>query len=284
MTIERKRQAAGAFQRACRSALGQGFLGSTPHIVLDERGYVSEPGQNLIDGVELAAFESDLRQGDGNELKGRFRAAHSSSALAVNTFAPFKANLADLWLPAGGGFDSLSFERKCPHGVKNDFRPPNIDVVFCGPSSVVAVESKCLEPLKPKSAKFSPAYEADIRDGRRQTAWFHEMLRLRQKPRAYRCLDAAQLVKHAFGIANTFRDRLATLLYLYWEPSNQENYPIFAEHRAEVSRFAAAIRGGGPEFAAVSYRELWRAWDAPGQPEWLRTHVGRLRARYEVAA
>jgi hypothetical protein len=268
---------------ACRSALIHGFARSAPEAVLDEKGYVSEAGQNLIEGVRLVDFEADLRQGDGNEMEGKFRAAHSSSALAVNTFAPFKSDPAALRLPRGGGFASLSFERKCPHGLAGR-RSPNLDVVAEGPSGVVAVESKCLEPLTPHAAKFASAYDAEIRDGRRGTAWFQEMLRLVEEPRTYRWLDAAQLVKHAFGVAYTFADRPMTLLYLFWELSNPEAYPIFAEHRAEVTRFAASIAGGGPEFVAMSYPELWRSWDACPQPEWLRAHVGRLRARYGVAA
>jgi hypothetical protein len=110
------------------------------------------------------------------------------------------------------------------------------------------------------------------------------MRRLADKPRTYRWLDAAQLVKHAFGVAYTFADRPVTLLYLFWEPTNPDSYPIFAEHRAEINRFAASIAGGNPEFIAISYPELWRTWDACAQPDWLRTHVGRLRARYGVAA
>ena len=66
---------------------------------------------------------------------------------------------------------------------------------------------------------------------------FREMHRLVESPRSYLWLDAAQLVKHAFGLAYTFPDRPVTLIYLFWEPSNPEAYPIFAEHRAEVDRF-----------------------------------------------
>jgi hypothetical protein len=211
---------------ACRSALIHGFVRSAPQAVLDEKGYVSEAGQNLIEGVRLVDFEADLRQGDGNEMEGKFRAAHSSSALAVNTFAPFKSDPAALRLPGGGGFASLSFERKCPHGLAGR-RSPNLDIVAVGPSGVVAVESKCLEPLTPHVANFAPAYEAEIRDGRRASAWFREMLRLVEEPRAYRWLDAAQLVKHAFGVAYTFSDLPMTLLYIFWEPSNPEAHPIF---------------------------------------------------------
>ncbi|MGH6856751.1 MAG: PGN_0703 family putative restriction endonuclease [Methylocella sp.] len=254
--------------------------------MLDKKGYVSEASQNLIEGVRLRDFEADLRQGDGNEMEGKFRAAHSSSALVVNTFARFKSDPAALRLPVGGGFASLSFERKCPHGLAGR-RSPNLDVVAEGPSGVVAIESKCLEPLTPHVANFAPAYYAEIRDERRRTAWctawYREMQRLGQDPCAYRWLDAAQLVKHAFGVAYTFLGRPMTLLYLFWEPSNPEAYPIFAEHQAEVTRFAASIGGGGPEFVFMSYPDLWRSWDACTEPDWLRAHVGRLRKRYGVA-
>ncbi len=268
---------------ACRSALIQGLVRSTPQALLDEKGYVSDASQNLIEGVHLFDFEADLRQGDGNEMGGKFRAAHSSSALAVNTFGLFKSDPTALRLLGGGGFTRLTFERKCPHGLAGR-RSPNLDVVAEGPSGVIAVESKCLEPLTAHVANFSPAYDAEIRDGRRRTAWLQEMLRLIEEPRTYRWLDAAQLVKHAFGVAHTFTDLPVTLLYLFWEPSNSEAYSIFAEHRAEVARFAASISDGGPEFVAMSYPELWGSWGASPQPGWLQAHVGRLRARYAVAA
>ena len=186
---------------ACRSALTVGLFRSTPGTEVDEKGYVAHASQNLVEGVRLADFEADLRQGDGNEMEGKFRAAHSSSALAVNTFAPFKANPAALRLPGGSGFTELSFERKCPHGLLGR-RPPNLDVVASGTNGVVAIESKCLEPLTPHKAEFAPAYEAEIRDERRKGAWFREMQRIAAEPKSYHWLDVAQLVKHAFGLVH----------------------------------------------------------------------------------
>lgn len=100
---------------ACRSALIQGLLRSAPGTELDENGYVTNASQNLIKGVRLADFEADLRQGDGNEMEGKFRAAHSSSALAVNTFAPFKATAAALRLPGGSGFASNDIPPSRPY-------------------------------------------------------------------------------------------------------------------------------------------------------------------------
>ena len=263
--------------------LSMAFHRSTPKAALDNKGYVSEAIQNLIEGVHLNDFEADLRQGDGNELEGKFRAAHSSSALAVNTFAPFKTKPTDLWLPGAGGFARLDFERKCPHGLLGR-RSPNLDVLAEGPNGVVAIESKCLEPLTSHKAEFAPAYDSEIRDQRRQTAWFREMHRLVENPRSYHLLDAAQLVKHSFGIAYTFPDQPVTLLYLFWEPSNSDAFPVFAEHRAEVGRFAASIAGGGPKFVAMSYPELWELWVSHSEPEWLPIHVSHLRARYAVTA
>jgi len=265
--------------RACRSALIQRFGELSPHIAVDAKGYVREPSENLIEGVELAQFEADLRQGDGNELENKFRAIHSSSALAVNAFAPFKDDPGALRLNSVGGYAKPEFERKCPHELVGR-RPPNLDVLAEGPNGIVAVESKCLEPLSPHIAKFAPAYLTGIKAG---NTWFKEMRRLVDESRAYCWLDAAQLVKHAFGLARTFPSRPVTLLYVFWEPANPEAYSSFAEHRAEVARFTDSVKGGGPKFVAMSYPELWDTWDEQLGPVWLRRHVSRLRARYGVA-
>jgi hypothetical protein len=138
--------------------------------------------------------------------------------------------------------------------------------------------------LSPHKAEFAPAYKAEITDGRRGTAWFREMLQLLEEPHSYRWLDAAQLVKHAFGLAYTFPNRPVTLLYLFWESSNPEAYPFFAEHRVEVKRFTSSVIGSGPEFVAMSYPELWRLLDTQTEPKWLPAHGARLKARYGVAA
>ncbi len=160
----------------------------------------------------------------------------------------------------------------------------NLDLLADGPSGVVAVESKCLETLTPHVANFASAYEYEIKDQRRQSAWFREMQRLVKEPKTYRWLDAAQLVKHAFGVAHTFPRQPITLLYIFWEPANANEFPNFAEHRDEVTRFAESISGGGPEFVAMSYPELWRLWDTQSEPEWLYSHVQNLRLRYGVVA
>jgi hypothetical protein len=267
---------------AARSAIANALLGFSDGAVVDGKGYVADATQNLIEGVTLTDFEADLRQGDGNEMEGKFRAAHSSSALAVNNFAPFKHHLNDLKFPGIGDFDTLQFERKCPHGLVGR-RSPNLDVFAQGPSDIVAIESKFLEYLSPHIAEFSPAYMAEILDGRRESPWFGEMLRLIGKPTCYRWLNAAQLVKHAFGILHTFPERKGTLLYLFWEPSDAASNPFFAEHRAEIGRFKEAVSGSNLKFEALSYPELWSFWLEQKPPAWLGEHIGRVKNRYSVS-
>lgn len=49
----------------------------------------------------------------------------------------------------------------------------------------------------------------------------------------------------------------------------------------EIGEFAARVEGSTLRFAAMSYPELWAAWDDTGGP-FLCAHVAALRARYEV--
>ena len=217
-------------------------------------------------------FEADVRQGDGNELAGKFRAVHSSTALAVNSFAPFKQHLSALTLLGAGGFSSLGFERKCHHGLRRG-NSPNLDVVVEGPVRVVAIESKCTEYFAAHTAEFKPAYDAEIIDERRAGPWFSMMRRLTAVPNTFRRLNAAQLVKHSFGLAHTFPGRQVTLLYLFWEPMNPEAFHAFADHRAEIGLFAEQVSGGNPSFASMSYPDLWKNWEQFGRAEWLSAHV-----------
>ncbi|PKP68316.1 MAG: hypothetical protein CVT82_15690 [Alphaproteobacteria bacterium HGW-Alphaproteobacteria-4] len=262
-------------------ALRSAFARQRPDLLIDDKGYAPDFRDTLLPLVATDDFEADLQAGDGNELQTKFRAAHSSSGLAVNCFAPFRARIADLALPGNGRFDALQFERKCPTGLRGG-RAPNLDVLLTGPTNVVGIESKLTEYLARHQAAFSPAYAEQIRDDRREHGYFREMLRLVDAPDSYHWLDAAQLIKHAFGLARCFRDRPVTLLYLFWEPANPDAAPEFAAHRQEISAFAERVAGSTPEFRAMSYPELWRTWHDAGPAAWLAQHIAALRERYEV--
>jgi hypothetical protein len=270
---------------ACR-ALAEGFRLTKPNTTLSEDGYVNSIDDNLLPGVSRAQFENDLRKGDGNELNAKFLAAHSSSALAVNCFAPFKIEerARELVLAGIAGFKALTFEKKCPTGLRGG-TSPNLDLVCEGRVGVVGVESKCTEYLARKvSAPFSPAYSAQIRDERRGGAWFAAMEAIIHGDAKFLHLDVSQLIKHAFGLARCFKGMTTILLYVFWEPANASEFTIFAQHRGEVLRFQEMVSDGFPQFISISYPELWASWvSRPEVAGWLNEHTANLRKRYLVS-
>jgi len=253
-----------------------------PAVAIDDDGYVAQPEENLISGLSLNDFADDLKGAAGQELMGKFRAVHSSAALAINCFAPLRASAHRFDIGQCGDLQVDGFERRFPTGLARA-QAPHMDIVATGPGGMVAIESKCLEYLTPKRATFSPRYRTEIVDERCEGPWFAEMVRLASGTGpGYVMLDAAQLIKHALGLTRAAA-LPTTLLYLFWEPMDAGLSPLFAQHRGEIDEFAARVEGSTLRFAAMSYPELWAAWDDSGDP-FLRAHVAALRARYEVPA
>ena len=282
ITYTNDKTSPGGIRAACIFGLAQGFVHSRPEVSLDPSGYVSRAEDNLVGELTIDQFRDDLGAGAGQELLTKFRAVYSSSALAVNTFAPLRANSIDVDIGAHRSLAVSGFERRFPTGLARAM-PPHLDVVLRGPGELVAVESKCLEYLTPKRAKFSDRYATEIVDERTSGPWFAEMQRLKRSgEQGYRWLDAAQLIKHAFGLAYQATEPV-TLVYLYWEPLDAGLSPVFARHRREIDMFAERVAGGTPAFRAMSYFELWERWAHSGEPS-LAAHVAALRARYEVPA
>lgn len=252
-----------------------GLARTSPHAEIDSKGYVRPWEANLLSDVNVSLIEDDLRAGKGSELDWKFGAAHSSAALAVNVFAPFRKGDKTFTLPGLGSLTLDQFERKFSTDLTNRI-PPHLDAVAVAKDRLVAIESKCLEYFTPKAAEFSVDYRTLAKC--RATPWYDEMERLRSSPLDYQCLDAAQLIKHAFGLINSAPDA-ATLLYLFWEPEDASYHAMFAEHRQDIAQFSSRVTGGGPEFRAMSYLELWASWrDSPQQ--FLRVHAERLFERY----
>jgi len=278
-----------AYTRAI-GALRRALQFTRPDLQLSPNGAVAQWQLNLIPGIEAKWFEADLRAGEGRELDGKFRAAHSSSALVVNTFSRFKPKPSTALLQIAGwsGFYQIQFEAKCPAGVHSSRpphreSPPNLDLLLISESNVLGVESKCTEHLRSDHvAKFSPAYDKEVTDWRRETAWFRLMQTLIKEPRRYRFLDTAQLVKHAFGLGRCFEGQATTLLYIYWEPRNAAGLLELRQHREEVARFSDEVAGTTPSFKALSYRDLWREWEALSSPSWLPEQLSALQTRYDV--
>lgn len=254
--------------------------------------YLEDWHDNLIEGVTGADFESDLRRGRGNELTdqagepAKFRAAFSSSALAINTFAPFRHNPARLVLAGITGFTAVEFEFPCDNGLVGT--NPHFDLFAWTATTVVAVESKFLEPLQPKAASFSDQYARPFRGTADQPAvaeepWARMYGRLSSDPQTYRYLDAAQLVKHYLGLRHSFRTLERSLVYLYWEPTNAADLAAYRDLRREVNDFTTAVAGCETRFVALSYPALWREWQQNRARLDLSSHIERLRQRYAFA-
>jgi hypothetical protein len=258
-----------------KRALWNKFKDISPHPI-DSQGYVKELIHNLLPGVNLDDFENELDVGSGDELKNKFRAVHSSAALVVNTFAPFKKDPSGLNLGGVQGFRSIGFEQKLSTGLGGT--PPNLDLMAENETDVIAVESKLLEYFAPKKPSFTKSYRKE-RLPQAEDRWLTLMERLRDSAPKY--LDVAQLIKHYFGLRKTLKytKRNITLFYLFWEPENSSKSDLFQKHRDELSEFATEVADTSIRFVYQSYAELWSEWIAEGIFE---THVEKLQARYNI--
>ena len=280
MSGTRKRAELGAISRLMDASIkGYGIFRETTE------GYTKYCEQNLVPGVESGDFWEDLSQGDGNELSdsprgpAKFCAAFSSSALAVNTFGPFRNHPERLHLLKYQGFRAGQFEYKLPTALKGN--APNLDFVVTSDDVTVCIESKFLETLNPKEAKFSDSYTGAI-ESLAEPAWAEIYTHLKQYPNHYTHLDAAQLVKHYLGIRHALNgtsDSLV-LLYLYWEPSNAEQVDEFQRHRDEVADFSQRVAKSEVEFAALSYPQLWESMMDSTLWGGMQEHLGNLYERY----
>jgi hypothetical protein len=257
-----------------KAALLRNFTGST-----DKKGYMHSPQENVLPGVDLTSVEDDLRSGDGDELRMKFCAVHSSCALAVNCFAPFKVNPSRLRLLGKEGASKVEFEHKLR--IFDKVTGPNLDVWIEFENEVLAVESKLLEYLTPKKPEFSLRYES-LAPPKSDPCWWSAYQEA--KTGTVQHLDRAQLVKHYFGL-NEFRQRhpecpTLTLLYLFWEPLNWQDLEECRQHREEVTRFAEAVSSSPIKFRWLTYNDLWAEWS--GIPD-LIAHARSLKERYEVS-
>lgn len=275
------RATAGGVVARAKAALGAALARERPRAALDKQGYVVELEDNLLSVVTRAEIAEAFGAGAGQELEGKMRAPWSSSALAVNSFAPWARAPSSLRLSGLSEFtEGFAFEAKCPNGVSKI--PPHLDVLLERDREIVAVESKCTEYLASKPAKVASAYLelADRGDERTSSRWFAALTQMEQ----FRRLDAYQLVKHYLGLRLSYPRRPLTLVYLYWEPANAARFHVFAQHRAEIERFGAMVMGDNTcRFAALSYPEHWceLATHADG-PAWLDQHLAELERRYQV--
>jgi len=242
----------------------------------DHKGYVTDIERNLLPGVTREMIEEEYKGGSGHELNGKFRAVHSSAALAANTFGRWKTEPALLTFAGYTGFDKLALEAKCPTGLGGT--PPNLDVLLKSTDTLIGIESKFLEPLKLTVPKFSTSYSRDSLP-LCEDIWWNLLEQVRQSSASH--LDAAQLIKHYLGLRRNFPDHKNLLLvYLFWKPLNADKIDVYAKHAEALETFRRAVQHSKTMcFISLDYLQLWDAWEKDRN---MAQHAKLLKDRYCV--
>jgi hypothetical protein len=238
---------------------------------------------------QIVELRCQLKAGDGKELEPRARgappdahAAHSSAVLAFNAFGGWLGKEQRVTAAGVRGFSRrLEVEKKQP--IQRGGRAPNLDVLLTGDDVVAGVESKLTEWLTPhrrrtwQESYSRPDNLALLDGGWRETlraaiAGDYHPLRL----------EAAQLLRHALGIARQHPGSERHLVYVWWEPLDADDLPEAVERRAEVAELLARVADASPRLHALTYRELFTEWEQVTDDD-AREHVQALRDRYELA-
>ncbi len=233
-------------------------------VELDAGGYVRDTEANLrvpLSDATRAAFERGSELEPRRTKPARIAALHSSAALVANVFDHWSARDASPLAAALGRARepvAVSFEEPFPTGVEGD--PPLVDVLLRSASGhCVAIESKFCEWLTrrpPNKAVFKPKY---FPAGR--ALWSEHGLprcqrladELQSGAQRFKYLHAAQLLKHALGLARG-APPMSELRYLYYDWPGRES----AAHRDEIARFAASV-ASEIAFDASTYQQLYAA-------------------------
>lgn len=241
----------------------------------------------FLPGIPAEALLAALRRAPGNEIAtGKFASPESSSALVANAFGWFLNRPAELpplpGVPMAQPTEvEIAAEMHFPwHGGRH----PWMDAAITTPTTLVGVESKRYEPFRPgKRTDFPEAFES--RDWGQGMTRFHAMRRaLTEGRQTYRHLDAAQLVKHAYGLRTQAikRARGAVLVYLHaapamWANGNPVDSAAIARHQDEIEDFARAVKGQDVTFAPLRWADLLAQWAASPA---LAAHAAAIATRF----
>ena len=255
-----------------KAALFTKFTGT-----IDSKGYTRFPQDNLVLGVRLEQFKDDLLQGSGNELRTKFCAVHSSSALAVNCFAPSKESPNELVLLGQRGAVNVRFEKQLR--IFSRGTPANLDVWGERKDGIIAIESKLLEYFKLKKPVFSKSYE-HLEPPFSEPCWWAIYSEAKQALYSIwighvgQALLRVRKLQHSGSVTSKL-----TLLYIFWEPLNWKEINECKFHRKEVEAFAEAVSSSEISFRWSCYNDVWEEWIADPV---LAQHAQNLKARYAV--
>jgi hypothetical protein len=243
----------------------------------------------FLPGVPVEHVRARLAASGGNEIgSGKFFYAESSAALAVNSFGWFIQRPTDL--PPLPGTEAMGEARRveveyCARFPWSDGRHPWLDAAIITPTHLIGVESKRYEPFRDtRTVSLSAAYDRPVW-GKQMTRYEAVRDALRTRQIHFHHLDAAQLLKHAFGLVTEARRSgcRPVLFYLYAEPRELRGQRIPTEshhrHRAEIMAFQRLVEGDEVAFLSSSYS---RWIDATLPPPPIKSHFELLRQRFDV--
>lgn len=185
---------------------------------------------NFLPGLPVDLIRAAYLAALGNEIEsGKFASPESSAALVANTFGLFLDRpeaLPSLPGTEKEGWPAKSVTLECIVRFPwSGGRHPCLDVLIETETALIGVESKRYEPYRSKSkSELSEAYWRPVW-GESMCGYEHLRDGVRDNPGQFTRLDAAQLVKHAFGLRTAaHRDpryvgKKPILFYLYAEPS-----------------------------------------------------------------
>lgn len=250
----------------------------------DAHACVRELDDNLrapLDGAALAEFQRGSELTPGSTRAARLYSLCSSAALVVNVFGRWRGRDQTALLEAlgvgGAGGTRLKFEEPLPTGLPGD--PPTVDVALYRPDGRwVAVESKYTEWLTPRPRRLRAFKDKYFAQGKQ--VWAAAGLPrcqalaedLQDGRERLKHLNAAQLLKHALGLAHN-RLSTSTLVYLYYEAAGREAAP----HRAEIDRVFERL-APEIELRVSTYQALFGA--LRDVPDLERDYVDYLARRY----
>lgn len=238
---------------------------------------------HFLPGVPADRVLAALAAAGGKEIEsGKFSSSESSAALAVNAFGWFIERASDL--PPLAGLEDLDWPareiavERCLRFPWRGGRHPWLDAVVETDHHLIGIESKRFEPFRDaKTVSLSSAYDRPLWGD--QMGPFESVRdALRSAECRYEHLDAAQLVKHAFGIVTQARKlgKAPVLFYVFAEPAKRAGRTIpnsaLQRHRFEIADFAGRVSGAEVRFASSSYGE------------WLSTFSGASAAHAQALA
>jgi hypothetical protein len=245
----------------------------------NEKGYFNRPEDNLLEIFSnWKEIENELRKGKGNELENKFLAIHSSSALCVNNFAPFKGSKNEISFYGNANFEKATFEME----LSTKISKPNLDLFLENKNIMIGIESK-----------FTEYFKKNINHTKDNLCKYYKRKELSYLPDKFNSLlldyinstdemylDVAQLIKHSIGLINNKGQKNAVLIYIYWQPTNWEDFEICKKHSEEVNLFSdkMSLFQDVISFKYLSYSDLWREYE---NNEILKEHIEKVKTRYQ---